>query len=298
MERQERSIEMGSRSRGHHRAKEEVAVADRPPVLVVGPTTRCGTSLLQRLLNSTGKIVVYGENFAFLQTFPDLIRNYQREGEAKRKVIAMARDLLVRDKADFEASSLFPDYDAYLRSLVGAFRLLLRTYRDDAAALGFERWGIKHQIRGQTSFAILPRLLPDARYVMIYRDLIPVARSAKARWPGDFRGPHDWRRFARHWADNIRTMQRLTGDAFLLFKYEEFVADPELHIQRLERFIEIEGVDRSVMSRRINDQPRFAPSGSTESDYRPPVELREEETQLLLGECEPFYRELGYGAEA
>ena len=273
-----------------------MAPTEKPPIFVIGPTTRCGTSLLQRLLNSTGKIVVYGENFALLQTFPDIIRNYQREGDAKRKVIAMARDLLVKEKQDFEASSLFPDFDNYLRALIGSFRLLLRSYRDDAAALGFERWGIKHQIRNQTSFAILPRLLPDARYVMIYRDLLPVARSAKARWPGDFRGPNDWRRFARNWADNIRTMQRLSGDAFLLLKYEEFVADPEPHLQRLERFVEIEGIDRAVMTRRINDQPRFAPDGSAIADYRPPQALSEEETGLMMAECAPFYRELGYGA--
>jgi hypothetical protein len=263
---------------------------------VIGPTTRCGTSLLQRLLNSTGRIVVYGENFALLQTFPDIIRNYQREADAKRKVIAMARDLLVEKKEDFEASSLFPDFDSYLRALIGSFRLLLRSYRDDAAALGFERWGIKHQIRSQTSFAILPRLLPDARYVMIYRDLLPVARSAKARWPGDFRGPQDWRRFARNWADNIRTMQRLSGDAFLLLKYENFTADPEPHLQRLERFVEIDGIDRAVMTRRINDQPRFAPDGSAVTDYRPPQPLSDEETDLMMSECAAFYRELGYGA--
>jgi hypothetical protein len=272
-----------------------MAATEKPPIFVIGPTTRCGTSLLQRLLNSTGKAVVYGENFALLQTFPDIIRNYQREADAKRKVIAMARDLLVKEKEDFEASSLFPDFDNYLRALIGSFRLLMRSYRDDAAALGFERWGIKHQIRNQTSFALLPRLLPDARYVMIYRDLLPVARSAKARWPGDFRGPQDWRRFARNWADNIRTMQRLSGDAFLLFKYETFTADPEPHLQRLERFVEIEGIDRAVMARRINDQPRFAPDGTAITDYRPPQELSAEETSLMMGECEPFYRELGYG---
>ncbi|QEX17026.1 hypothetical protein FRZ44_23220 [Hypericibacter terrae] len=272
-----------------------MAATEKPPIFVIGPTTRCGTSLLQRLLNSTGKAVIYGENFALLQTFPDIIRNYQREADAKRKVIAMARDLLVKEKEDFEASSLFPDFDNYLRALIGSFRLLMRSYRDDAAALGFERWGIKHQIRNQTSFALLPRLLPDARYVMIYRDLLPVARSAKARWPGDFRGPQDWRRFARNWADNIRTMQRLSGDAFLLFKYETFTADPEPHLQRLERFVEIEGIDRAVMARRINDQPRFAPDGTAITDYRPPQEVSAEETSLMMGECEPFYRELGYG---
>ena len=128
-----------------------------PPILVIGPTTRCGTSLLQRLLNSTGKVVIYGENFALMQTVPDIIRGLQRGADTKRKVIGIARDMLVK-RVDFEASSLFPDFDDNLAAWSAAFRRIVRLYEQDAAKLGFQRWGLKHQIRGQSSFALLPKL--------------------------------------------------------------------------------------------------------------------------------------------
>jgi Sulfotransferase family len=272
-------------------------VASHPPILVVGPMTRCGTSLLQRLLNSTGKVVIYGENFALMQTLPDIIRGQQRGADGKRKVIEIARDMLV-ERVDFEASSLFPDYDEHLAAWASAFRRIVRLYEQDAAKLGFPRWGLKHQIRGQGSFALLPKLLPRARYVMIYRDLLDVARSAKARWPGDFKGPEDYRRFGRNWQDNVRTMRGLAGDNFLLLRYEEFVADPDPHLERLERFVGFDGIDRAVMTRKINDQPNYQPGEGQAgaADYRKPAALSADEVALLLAESAPLYRELGYAA--
>lgn len=269
------------------------------PILVVGPTTRCGTSLLQRLLNSTGKIVIYGENFGVMQTLPDMIRNQLRGGETKRKVISIARGMLL-DRTDFEASSLFPPLDDYIAGLTQAFRTLLGVYAADAAKLGFTRWGLKHQIRGQSSFALLPQLIPEARYVMIYRDLLDVARSAKARWPGDFRGPEDYRRFARNWRDNVQTMRSLQGDDFLLLRYETFAAEPHVHIDRLERFVGLSGIDRAVMTRRINDQPQYQLEAGAAADasYRKPAALQSGEVKLLLSESGDLYGELGYAPKA
>ncbi len=268
-----------------------------PPILVIGPTTRCGTSLLQRLLNSTGKVVIYGENFALMQTVPDIIRGLQRGADTKRKVIGIARDMLVK-RVDFEASSLFPDFDDNLAAWSAAFRRIVRLYEQDAAKLGFQRWGLKHQIRGQSSFALLPKLLPNARYVMIYRDLIAVARSAKARWPGDFKGPDYYRRFGRNWHDNVRTMRGLAGDNFLLYRYEDFVVDPEPHLDRLERFVGFDGIDRAVMTRKINDQPvyQLGEGQASGADYRKPAALSAGEVELLLSESQALYSELGYAA--
>jgi len=174
--------------------KKPQETAGGAPVIVVGPTTRCGTSLLQRALNSTRKIVIYGENFTFMHKYPDMLRGLDKHVEGKRRNIRASRDLLLSGE-DFEGSSLFPDYDNYIAALRQNFFGIARFYRSDAAALGFQRWGIKHQIRDQRSFEIVPQLMSRAVFIFIYRELLAVAKSAKARWPGDFKGPDDYRRF-------------------------------------------------------------------------------------------------------
>jgi hypothetical protein len=87
-----------------------------PPIIIVGPTTRCGTTLLQRALNSTRKIVIYGENFMFMQKYPDMIHGFTRSLNANRHNNASSRAML-RSGVDFEASALFPDYDAYIETI-------------------------------------------------------------------------------------------------------------------------------------------------------------------------------------
>ncbi len=275
------------------------AVGGGAPVIVVGPTTRCGTSLLQRALNSTRKIVIYGENFTFMQKYPDMLRGFDKMLEAKRRNIKASRDMLLSGE-DFEGSALFPDYDKYAAAVRQGFFGIARLYRTDAAELGFGRWGIKHQIRDQRSFEIVPQVMTRALFIFIYRELLAVARSAKARWPGDFKGPDDYRRFGDNWARNIRLAQSLASDRFTLIRYEEFVADPELYLKKIEKLTGIAGIDRSVMTRRINANPLTDRDvrGTGNGTYRNPSELSNAEIGLLMTEARDTYRALRYESDS
>jgi hypothetical protein len=264
------------------------------PVIVVGPTTRCGTSLLQRALNSTRKIVIYGENFTFMHKYPDMLRGLDKHIDGKRRNIKASRDLLLSGE-DFEGSSLFPDYDNYIRAIRQGFGGIARLYRTDAASLGFQRWGIKHQIRDQRSFDIVPQLMPRAQFIFIFRELLAVAKSAKARWPGDFKGPDDYRRFGDNWARNTRLAHSLAGDRFMVIRYEEFIADPEPVFQKIETLTGIPGIDRSVMTRRINANPLTDRDAKSADDYRKPSELSGAEIDLLMNDARETYDKLGYG---
>ena len=266
-----------------------------PPIVIVGPTTRCGTSLLQRALNSTRKIVIYGENFTFMHKYPDMIHGFSRNLKAKRHNIATSREML-KSGVDFEASALFPDYDNYIETIRQGFHGIARLYRADAKALGFDRWGLKHQIRDQRTFALVPQLLPRACFIFIYRELLAVAKSAKSRWPGDFKSEADYQRFGDNWARNIRTALDLEGERFIVLRYEEFVDDPVPFLDRIETFTGITGIDRTVMTRRINANPLIDADakGKTPDAYREPAELTERQRLLLLSEAQTLHEGLGY----
>jgi hypothetical protein len=269
-----------------------------PPVIVVGPTTRCGTSLLQRALNSSRKIVIYGENFTFMHKYPDMLRGFDRHLEAKRRNITESRRMLLAGE-DFEGSSLFPDYDKYAAAVRQGFYGIARLYRTDAAELGFDRWGIKHQIRDQRSFEIVPQLFSRAPFIFIYRELLAVARSAKARWPNDFKTKADYQRFGDNWARNIRLAQSLEGPRFMVLRYEELVADPESHLQRIEALTGVSGIDRSVMTRRINANPLTDRDvrGAANETYREPSDLSDDQIGLLMADARLTYDQLGYAAK-
>jgi hypothetical protein len=265
-----------------------------PPLIIVGPTTRCGTSLLQRAMNSTRKTVIYGENFTFMHKYPDILSGFDRNIAAKRRNIDTSRKTLLAGE-DFEGSSLFPDYDKYANAVREGFYGIVRLYRADAAELGFDRWGLKHQIRDQRSFDVVPKLMGRAQFIFIYRELLAVTRSAKARWPGDFKSAIDYRRFGDNWARNIRTARSLESPRFIILRYEDFVAEPEAHLKKIETFTGIDGIQRSVMDRRINANPLtdrdVRTSGVT---YRKPGTLTEKQIELLMTDARATYDELGY----
>ena len=191
------------------------------PVLIVAPTKRCGSTLLQRLLNSTGEIIVYGENFFFLQKLPELLFSLHRNAKDRNANVKKNMELFLDKQIDFEGSGLYPDYEGFVATAISGFHGIPEYYADYSSKLGFERWGIKHQIREIGGFLFLMRLLSNARYVFIYRDLLDVACSAKSRWPRDFEKLGAFRYYGQLWRDNVRAILNLRGENHLLIQYKK-----------------------------------------------------------------------------
>jgi len=266
------------------------------PVVIVAPTQRCGSSLLQRLLNSTGKIIVYGENFYLLQNLPNMLLELHQNAEERTKIVSNTLDLFLNTDFDFEASSLFPDYIDYLQSTRAGFHNIISYYGAHAKEHGFERWGIKHQIRQYDGFRFVLGLLPHARYIFIYRDLLDVARSAKSRWPKRFSQLDEYRRLGQLWQKNLRSILDLRGDNFLTFRYETLIADPEHHLDLLEDFVDIRGINRDVVNIKINRHPVLSETNikKAKNVYREPENMIDQETVALFADCSDFYNERGY----
>ena len=50
-------------------------VQNLQPVFITAPTARNGVTLVQRLLNSSKQIIVYGENTDFMSVLPKLVHS-------------------------------------------------------------------------------------------------------------------------------------------------------------------------------------------------------------------------------
>ncbi len=267
------------------------------PVIIVGPTTRCGTTLLQRLLNSTRDYIIYGENFYMFDRFPAMIQGQHMDAEQKHQATKAVRETFLNSDDDFEGSSLFPDRFQYLAAVRAGFHHLVKFYADYSRDLGFESWGIKHQIFNAQGYAFLTKLLPEAYYICIYRDLYPVTRSAKARWPGDYPNLAAYTRFGQRWMENINAIHKLQPKHKLIFKYENMVADTDGHIDQLQNFLGTDRINRAVMDRKINTQPKVASGNQhhfVDPGYVKPADLEAAETTALFKNCNDFYRQLGY----
>lgn len=270
----------------------------KPPIVIVAPARRCGTTLLQRALNSTGSTIIYGENFVFLETYPAIVAGSREHLEVKLKNTSTARERVLQGDYDFDASMLFPDYETYVRLLRGNLDRIYRYYEDASLSYGYERWGLKHQIRQAARFLDFFRIYPDATYVFIYRGIVDVARSEKARFGREYPRPQNWAVFGETWSRNLETMRRIERPNVLHLEYAEVEAQPEATRLRLEAFCGVSGIDPAVFGRRVNVTPVLDRLTEAERDagYRAPVALTDAEQAALMSRAAATCEKYGYPA--
>ncbi len=274
---------------------------DRPegtgnPILIVAPMPRCGSTLLQRLVNSTRRAIIYGENFYLLDRLPDGLADLHRDAERKTRYSRLMMDRLLAGE-DVDGTALYPDHESFLGAARETFYHMIRHYDRITKRYGFERWGLKHQVRSIAALRTLWRLLPKARWVYIYRDVLPVARSMKARWPKEYSGAEIMWKIGHAWRNGIDTMLEPQRPASLVLRYEALIADPAAAIGTLETYLGLEGIDRGVMGRKINIDPKALDPAQVKAIYREPAALTPEEEAAVLQGSAALRRKLGYAAE-
>jgi hypothetical protein len=265
------------------------------PILVVAPMPRCGSTLLQRLINSSRRAIIYGENFYLLDRVPDALADLHSNELAKRAQSDAVMQRLLAGHADIDGTALYPDHKAFLAAARDSFYHVVRHYDATSRRLGFARWGLKHQIRAVPGFRFLARLLPGARYVFIYRDVLPVARSMKARWPKEYAGAAMMRKIGFAWRNGLGEILARKGGDSLLLRYEDFVAEPAAGLAALEAFLELPGIDSEVLKLKVNSFAPAPDSPAMRSTYRAPAALTREEEAALLSGSAGMRRRLGYG---
>jgi hypothetical protein len=248
--------------------------ADFDPLLVSSPTIRSGTTLLQRLLCSSPRALIYGETCGRdLELFLNLyasrallyIHNRGQLGRSLRGVLAGDVNAWILD--------LMPDVDAYLSALGQSFLGWLGFCRDYAAREGRPVWGVKVAGWTPATLGLLRQFLPRGRLLYIHRDVLDCLRSAKARQL--VRSPDEVREFCRSWTESLSHVLNLgEGPGLLVVRYADLVAEPERVLERVAAFTGVGDMDPAVLGHRINT--------GAGAGYVRPADLTEEERRIAL----------------
>ena len=254
------------------------AIHSLRPIFVLAPSARNGITLMQRLLNSTRKIIVYGEDGYFMQYIPDAISSSFADLQKFEETNRMVREVFLKQTTEFWTSNLQVDGIHYLQVRLNHLFDIALYYQQFSESCGFDRWGIKQPLANPVPFELLLQLFRNAQIIFLYRNLFDVARSAKARkW---MNSRDDCINLANQWQQNLVPILGANFDRTLILRYESFIADPDPHIDRIEKFTGLEGIDRTVMSLKINT---FAgeKEGESLNMYVPPAELKKKKKSLL-----------------
>ena len=262
------------------------------PVFVIGPTARNGITLIQRLLNSSRQIIVYGENTGLMHVLPEFamttITNHQQMGAELDEY----RRRFLNGEIEGWTSNLWPDSSQFASVACESFYKGVMVYEQCSREYGYARWGVKNPLGNPYMIPWMLRLLPGCRFVFIHRHLFDVVRSAKAR--KFITDETQLRKYAQQYQTNMHAVLNTPRDQTMILKHARLVADPEPIIQRLEAFAGVEGIDRTVMQRKINTFPGTQDQGRSHTGYIEPQTITEREKAICVEHARPMLEQAGY----
>jgi hypothetical protein len=200
------------------------------PVFVLAAMWRSGSTLLQRVVSSSGEVLVWGEPYAACGIVPRLAASLQVFSPIwpEQHVFREAEDLRPERLTVENIENLYPHPRALLAGHLALYEALFAVPAREA---GYARWGLKETRLGGDDARYLRALYPNARFLYLVRDPLDVWASYRRMagwyldWPhGQIRTPQA---FGRAWSRLASSFTSSAADvAALVVRYEDLVADP------------------------------------------------------------------------
>ncbi|MFQ5719251.1 MAG: glycosyltransferase [Acidobacteriota bacterium] len=221
-------------------------MSDRP-VFLFGCAYRCGSTLLQRLLSSTGELFIWGENMAIselLGQVPERVSAWRWESYQEEQWRTLEKTGVAGWICNLNPRPLVP-------SLRTALRAFYETYYGEATrALGRSRWGFKEVHHGAATARFLTNLFPDCRVVFLLRNPVDVLASvAPTSWYDEVGGPG---RVLDLWRRNTESLLAWEDARLLVVRFEKLVAEPTTELERIGAHVGVDAAcfDRNLLARR------------------------------------------------
>lgn len=205
------------------------------PVFVFGCSHRCGSTLLQRLLNSVPQVLIWGEHNGYLNDFfwnyRNLLKWAAQHNEERLRFIESGFDNFL--------PNMSPDreniQEAARNHLISLFAL-------PALKLGRKIWGFKEVRYGAEVALVLQELFPETRVIHLIRDPVEVYLSLKSWEENDPGWDHELtERSVGNWIRINRSFIELKDQIMKLLqiKFEEMISDPGGFTRELAGFLDI-----------------------------------------------------------
>lgn len=247
--------EMGMRKRfalrySEARMEEELLNSKpvRPPVVLLS-TGRCGSTLLQRILNASAEVTIWGEHAGFLTGIADSYFTLRSGRPVQHKNPRVPYQSLIGEYRDLsESINWVNPFDVpfvqscYRRFLLGLFGRGL-----DSSEIC---WGFKEILYGNQDRVVemWQELFPDSRYVFLIRAPYQVIRSMLAAWHREVAERCDERalqslaiKYAQRWSGVnqgiLQWRRQLPQEAVLQLRYEEVADHKEALVGKLFGFL-------------------------------------------------------------
>ncbi|MGZ3275281.1 MAG: sulfotransferase [Caulobacteraceae bacterium] len=262
------------------------------PVIVTSPTTRCGTTLVQRLLCASDNAFVYGEEIGNqFRTLAGMlvaqIRHCEANGEAMDEGFRLAMAGTLREWRP----GLAPPAQTVVDAWAAAFYQLPMTLHAFGQSLGRPIWGFKWPGCPSEAVRTFLTLMPRAKVIYVLRNAADALASAKAR--RFVVSTDDAARYCADWTRSVKGFAAIAGDPrLMILKYEDLIADREQGLRALSAFTGAQNIRRSEFDLKVNTFEGDEAEGRSPTQYIAPLPLTEADWAVLEAEAGEAMAEL------
>jgi hypothetical protein len=255
---------------------------DAAPIIVTSPTTRCGTTLVQRLLCASDNAFVYGEEIGHqLQTLTRLFTSQIHLCDSRGEVIdddfARALGGVLNDWRP----SLAPPTHVLLSGWTDTYFQIPQALARFGAAIDRPIWGFKWPGCPIDIASAIMTLMPRARMIYVVRNLVDALMSAKAR--RFVTNDEQAYGFCAQWAYNMDAVLNLPQDGrVLILPYELLLDRREEQLDLIGAFTGVRGLRTDVFQVKVNTYPGEAANGHSPTQYIEPHPLTEAERAMVF----------------
>lgn len=223
------------------------------PVFIFATGWRSGSTLLQRLITASGEVLVWGEAGGGLNCFQDAWERYrQMLGPGDQRFAHGYGGNGADEFQRFQAvgatgvNSWIACMNPPEQNILTAMRqMLVELYGKPAAALGYNRWGIKEVQSGIETARFMKVLFPEAKFVFLVRNPLSSLLSIKRRnWIDRADDKDPLRFFASHWKHLAREFRQ--ADFGHLVRYEDLISN-RIVVQQLLAYLELNDISQNFI---------------------------------------------------
>ena len=234
--------------------------AQAAPLLVLAAGQRCGSTLVQRLLCSHPRVMIWGEHDGQLRPILAALKRLRIWADHDA---AIARDELATSGYQGFIANLTPER----LCIDDACRAFIETlFAKPAFEVARPIWGFKEVRYGLSDALLLRELFPQLRVIQIVRDPRDVLRSLD-----DWENHPGWTRrnteaALRHWLTVARSFIGSSADPnlrslILTVRYEDLIADTRRWSTAIADHCELdeESFDHAVFDKRVHTSKGYGP---------------------------------------
>ena len=280
----------------------KAAYIEAAPIIVTSPTTRCGTTLVQRVLCASDNAIVYGEEIGrqfqtLTALFASQIRHSEHRAQTPDEDFARALSGVLADWRP----SLAPPSRVLLRAWTDTYFQLPLALARFGAGIGRPIWGFKWPACPIELITAYLTLMPRAKVVYVTRNLLDALKSAKAR--RFVNNPAEVESFCIQWAMNAEAALSLHNDGrVLMLPYERLLERREEQVGALGAFTGARGLRLEAFDVKVNTYRGEIAHGHSPTQYIEPALLTESEIATVFekagGPMRTYYPEIKAGDPA